>query len=51
MSTFIPFLLFFGVQDTFRGRACECPIVNGVQLKGDGYRSCSGMPYAKDLMC
>ncbi|KAG6424980.1 hypothetical protein SASPL_115403 [Salvia splendens] len=32
-------------KDTFRGRVCECPIVNGVQLKGDGYRSCSGMPF------
>lgn len=31
------------VQDTFRGRVCECPVVNGVQFKGDGYRSCSGM--------
>ncbi|KAL8541583.1 hypothetical protein ACS0TY_002738 [Phlomoides rotata] len=28
-------------KDTFRGRVCECPVVNGVQLKGDGYRSCS----------
>ncbi|KAL0422532.1 UNVERIFIED_CONTAM: Vacuolar-sorting receptor 3 [Sesamum latifolium] len=27
-------------KDTFRGRVCECPVVNGVQFKGDGYRSC-----------
>ncbi|KAL0365303.1 UNVERIFIED_CONTAM: Vacuolar-sorting receptor 3 [Sesamum angustifolium] len=25
-------------KDTFRGRVCECPVVNGVQFKGDGYR-------------
>ncbi|KAG6408998.1 hypothetical protein SASPL_132026 [Salvia splendens] len=28
-------------KDTFRGRVCECPVVNGVQFRGDGYRSCS----------
>lgn len=33
----------FTIQDTFRGRVCECPIVNGVQFKGDGYSSCVGM--------
>ncbi|EPS72755.1 hypothetical protein M569_02000, partial [Genlisea aurea] len=27
-------------KDTFRGRVCECPVVNGVQFKGDGYNSC-----------
>ncbi|KAL3651693.1 Vacuolar-sorting receptor 3 [Castilleja foliolosa] len=27
-------------KDTFRGRVCECPVVNGVQFKGDGYTSC-----------
>ncbi|KAL1557894.1 Vacuolar-sorting receptor 3 [Salvia divinorum] len=27
-------------KDTFRGRVCECPVVNGVQFKGDGYSSC-----------
>ncbi|GAA0158157.1 extracellular matrix structural protein [Lithospermum erythrorhizon] len=27
-------------KDTFRGRVCECPLVNGVQFKGDGYSSC-----------
>lgn len=31
-------------QDTFRGRVCECPVVNGVQYKGDGYTSCEGKP-------
>ncbi|CAN8316289.1 unnamed protein product [Cochlearia groenlandica] len=30
-------------KDTFRGRVCECPFVNGVQYKGDGYTSCT--PY------
>lgn len=28
------------IQDTFRGRVCECPMVDGVQFKGDGYSSC-----------
>ncbi|XP_074268946.1 vacuolar-sorting receptor 6-like [Silene latifolia] len=27
-------------KDTFRGRVCECPLVNGVQYQGDGYASC-----------
>ncbi|GMJ05585.1 vaculolar sorting receptor 3, VACUOLAR SORTING RECEPTOR 3, binding protein of 80 kDa 2;2 [Hibiscus trionum] len=27
-------------KDTFRGRICECPLVNGVQFKGDGYSHC-----------
>ena len=31
-------------QDTFRGRVCECPVVNGVQYKGDGYTTCEGKP-------
>ncbi|KAK7290138.1 hypothetical protein RIF29_04347 [Crotalaria pallida] len=26
--------------DTFRGRVCECPVVKGVQYRGDGYTSC-----------
>lgn len=29
-------------QDTFRGRVCECPLVDGVQFKGDGYTTCEG---------
>ncbi|XP_073119322.1 vacuolar-sorting receptor 3-like [Henckelia pumila] len=28
-------------KDTFRGRVCECPVVNGVKFKGDGYNSCT----------
>ncbi|XP_059313914.1 vacuolar-sorting receptor 3-like [Lycium ferocissimum] len=28
-------------KDTFRGRVCECPVVDGVQFKGDGYTSCT----------
>ncbi|XP_039016117.1 vacuolar-sorting receptor 1-like [Hibiscus syriacus] len=27
-------------RDTFRGRVCECPIVNGVKFFGDGYTHC-----------
>ncbi|KAK1355544.1 Vacuolar-sorting receptor 1 [Heracleum sosnowskyi] len=27
-------------KDTFRGRVCECPIVRGVKLSGDGYTQC-----------
>ncbi|PQP97576.1 vacuolar-sorting receptor 7 isoform X1 [Prunus yedoensis var. nudiflora] len=27
-------------KDTFRGRVCECPVVSGVQYRGDGYTSC-----------
>ncbi|XP_077233793.1 vacuolar-sorting receptor 3-like [Tasmannia lanceolata] len=27
-------------KDTFRGRVCECPLVQGVQFKGDGYSAC-----------
>ncbi|XP_058069871.1 vacuolar-sorting receptor 3-like [Magnolia sinica] len=27
-------------KDTFRGRVCECPLVEGVQFKGDGYNAC-----------
>lgn len=30
-------------KDTFRGRVCECPVVNGVQFKGDGYTSCEAV--------
>ncbi|CAL5434145.1 unnamed protein product [Camellia sinensis] len=29
-------------KDTFRGRVCECPLVDGVQFKGDGYSNCQG---------
>jgi hypothetical protein len=27
-------------QDTYRGRVCECPVVNGVRYEGDGYTDC-----------
>ncbi|XP_024974302.1 vacuolar-sorting receptor 1-like isoform X2 [Cynara cardunculus var. scolymus] len=27
-------------KDTFRGRVCECPIVEGVKFIGDGYKHC-----------
>ncbi|XWS09511.1 hypothetical protein CRYUN_Cryun40dG0090800 [Craigia yunnanensis] len=29
-------------KDTFRGRVCECPIVNGMKFSGDGYTHCEG---------
>ncbi|XP_047308009.1 vacuolar-sorting receptor 6-like [Impatiens glandulifera] len=34
---------FTACKDTFRGRICECPLVNGVQYKGDGYTSCQAV--------
>ncbi|XP_059656854.1 vacuolar-sorting receptor 6-like [Cornus florida] len=30
-------------KDTFRGRICQCPSVNGVQYNGDGYISCQAV--------
>jgi hypothetical protein len=27
-------------KDTFRGRVCQCPVVNGVLFSGDGYTHC-----------
>ncbi|KAB1221572.1 Vacuolar-sorting receptor 6 [Morella rubra] len=27
-------------KDTFRGRVCECPVIKGVEYRGDGYTSC-----------
>ncbi|KAL1193981.1 Vacuolar-sorting receptor 4 [Cardamine amara subsp. amara] len=27
-------------KDTFRGKVCVCPIVDGVRFKGDGYSQC-----------
>ncbi|CAN6875497.1 unnamed protein product [Brassica oleracea] len=29
-------------RDTFRGRVCRCPIVQGVKFLGDGYTHCEG---------
>lgn len=37
-------------RDTFRGRVCECPTVNGVQYKGDGYTSCEAFGPARCTM-
>ncbi|XP_057429809.1 vacuolar-sorting receptor 6-like [Lotus japonicus] len=34
-------------KDTFRGRVCECPVVNGVQYRGDGYASCEAFGPAR----
>lgn len=30
-------------KDTFRGRICECPVVQGVQFQGDGYTYCEAV--------
>lgn len=37
-----PNLNITACKDTFRGRVCHCPLVNGVQFQGDGYTSCEG---------
>ncbi|EXB83259.1 Vacuolar-sorting receptor 6 [Morus notabilis] len=37
-------------KDTFRGRVCECPVVNGVQYRGDGYTSCEAFGPARCAM-
>jgi hypothetical protein len=34
--------IYMRMQDTFRGRVCECPIVRGVKFVGDGYTHCEG---------
>ncbi|KAL5578438.1 hypothetical protein UlMin_020137 [Ulmus minor] len=34
-------------RDTFRGRVCECPVVNGVQYRGDGYSKCDAFGPAR----
>lgn len=31
------------MQDTFRGRVCECPVEKGVRFTGDGYTHCAGI--------
>ncbi|RZS10803.1 hypothetical protein BHM03_00042076, partial [Ensete ventricosum] len=38
-------------QDTFHGRLCECPVVEGVKFVGDGYTHCkaSDQPYISFL--
>lgn len=38
-------MIYTFVQDTFRGRVCECPIVQGVKFVGDGYTHCEGTEY------
>ncbi|KAE8709259.1 Vacuolar-sorting receptor 3 [Hibiscus syriacus] len=37
-------------KDTFRGRVCECPIVKGVQYRGDGYISCEAFGPARCMI-
>ncbi|KAK1374379.1 hypothetical protein POM88_030572 [Heracleum sosnowskyi] len=32
-------------KDTFRGRVCECHVVDGVQFKGDGYSFCEDVAF------
>lgn len=34
--------IYVRMQDTFRGRVCECPIMKGVKFVGDGYTNCEG---------
>lgn len=34
-------------KDTFRGRVCECPIVQGVKFIGDGYTHCEASGSAR----
>ncbi|KAI3993674.1 hypothetical protein MKX01_002687 [Papaver californicum] len=34
-------------KDTFRGRVCECPVVQGVKLSGDGYTHCAASGYER----
>lgn len=33
-------------QDTYRGRICQCPVVDGVQYQGDGYTDCKGTKHS-----
>lgn len=37
-----PMMCIIMMQDTFRGRVCECPTVQGVKFVGDGYSHCEG---------
>lgn len=37
-----PMTYIIMVQDTFRGKVCECPTVQGVKFVGDGYSHCEG---------
>ncbi|KAK3143744.1 hypothetical protein QOZ80_4AG0304400 [Eleusine coracana subsp. coracana] len=30
-------------KDTYRGRICQCPVVDGVQYQGDGYTECKAV--------
>ncbi|GJN39044.1 hypothetical protein PR202_gb28138 [Eleusine coracana subsp. coracana] len=30
-------------RDTYRGRVCECPVMNGVRYEGDGYTDCKAV--------
>ncbi|GMH26386.1 hypothetical protein Nepgr_028229 [Nepenthes gracilis] len=34
-------------RDTFRGRVCECPTVQGVKFVGDGYTHCQASGYMR----
>ena len=33
------------VQDTYKGRICECPPAHGIQYSRDGYTSCHHTPF------
>ena len=38
------------LQDTFRGRVCQCPIVEGVKFLGDGYTHWEGKKMLKCML-
>ncbi|KAF6135701.1 hypothetical protein GIB67_028272 [Kingdonia uniflora] len=38
-------------KDTFRGRVCECPLVDSVQFKGDGYNTCEDLQKFVGYIC
>ncbi|XP_074311929.1 vacuolar-sorting receptor 1-like [Silene latifolia] len=37
-------------RDTFRGRVCECPIVQGIRFEGDGYIHCKASGHLRCLI-
>lgn len=37
-------------KDTYRGRICECPVVDGIQYQGDGYTDCKAVGPARCAM-
>ncbi|CAN6236208.1 unnamed protein product [Urochloa humidicola] len=37
-------------KDTYRGRICQCPVVDGIQYQGDGYTDCKAVGPARCAM-